>query len=254
MQSVSPPWGPIALICGLVCVAAVPPPAFAEQATTDPGPQILVNGTGEVEIPPTRATFSIGIATTAAAAAPASEENARISKAVSEALMGAGLKREEIIGQQLYVNPRWDWDEKSHRQKRSAFEATNTFQIKTDKIAQVGSYLDVALSAGATTASQVEFSAKDLDAARHQALGQAVAAARSDAEAIAAAAGGGLGELQLLSTEQNYQSVGLNHNVLALSASTRSREPVSTEVVPSQIKVSAQITARWKFVPGPKSR
>jgi uncharacterized protein YggE len=248
MRKVTSSWILAASISCLAC-AAVAHTALAQQAAPISGPQIVTSGSGEVEIPPTQAGFSIGIVTTAAAAAPASEENARISKAVLEALKSAGLKREEIDGSQLYVNPRWDWDEKSHRQKRSAFEATNTIQIKTENIAQVGSFIDAALSAGATNTAQVEFSAKDMDAARHQALARAVTSARSDAEAIAKAGGGALGELLLLSTERSNDISGGVVNEIALTAMRRSPEPVSTEVVPSQIKVTAQVTARWRFLP-----
>jgi uncharacterized protein YggE len=221
---------------------------YAQQASPNPGPQIAVRGYAEVEIPPTQAEFSIGVVTSAPIAATASEDNARISKAVSEALTGAGLKREEIIASQLLVNPRWEWDEKNKRQKRSAFEATNMFQIKTEKLAQIGNFIDAALSAGATNASQVDFSAKDVDAARHQALSQAVASARSDAEAIAKAGGGALGELLLLSTEQDNPVSGMNPREMMVTASRRAPEPVSTEIVPSQIKITAQVFARWKFV------
>jgi hypothetical protein len=34
-----------------------------------------------------------------------------------------------------------------------------------------------------------------------------------------------------------------------ITASRRAREQVSTDVIPSQIKVTARIDARWKFVP-----
>lgn len=248
MCKVSSSWILIASVSYLVCAAAGQT-AVAQQASTSPWPQVVTSGLGEVEIPATLAEFSIGIVTSAATAAPASEENARISKAVLEALKSAGLKREEIVASQLYVNPRWDWDEKSHRQKRSAFAATNTLRIKTENIAEVGNWIDAALSAGATNVAQAEFSAKDLDAARHEALARAVASARSDAEAIAKAAGGGLGEILLLSTEQASEMPAGPMNGIALAASLRAPAPVSTEVVPSQIRVSAQVTARWRFVP-----
>jgi uncharacterized protein YggE len=243
----------IAAAACLIC-AASGQPALAQQAAANPAPQIVVSGTGEVEIPPTQAEFSIGIVSSAPAAVQASEENARISKAVSEALKGAGLKREEIIGTQLYVNPRWEWDEKNHRQKRSAFEATNTIRIKTENLAQIGNFIDAALSAGATNTSQVEFSAKDMDAARRQALSKAVASARSDAESIARAGGGALGELLLLSTERTNDLGGGNLNEIVMTAARRTREPVSTEVIPSPIKVTAQVIARWRFISSPASK
>jgi uncharacterized protein YggE len=115
--------------------------------------------------------------------------------------------------------------------------------------------LDAALSAGATDVSDVNFAAKDIDEARRRALGQAVAAARADAEAMARAGGGALGDLLLLTTEKINDSSGGDLDEVIVTGTRRSRQsPVNTEVLPSDIKVSARIIARWKFVvpAGPK--
>ena len=212
-------------------------------------PMIVAAGTADVLIPPTKASFSIGIHTTGAAASAASGDNARLSKVVTEALLAAGVRREELAGSRLNVGPRWMWDQPTRQQKRAGYEATNTVRVETDQLDKIGVYLDAALNAGATDVSDVSFSSKNSDAARHQALTEAVANARADAEAMARAGGGSLGELMLLSTEPTNMQPGIAVEEIVVTASRRRQETVSTDVTPSQIKVTARVVARWRFLP-----
>jgi uncharacterized protein YggE len=142
--------------CGLAARSA------CAQQTQSPASQIVVNGSAEVLVPPARASFFIGVLTSAQSATAAVEDNARISKTVLEAIERAGLKHDEVTRTRLGVRPRWEFDDKGRRQKRSALEATNTIQIATDNLSQIGIYIDAALSAGATDASDIAFAAKDV--------------------------------------------------------------------------------------------
>jgi len=222
--------------------------ASAQQLTQGAAPQVVVSGSAEVLIPPSNASFSIGIVTSGQTSAAAAQENARISKAVLEALERAGLTHEEIKGSRLQVSPHWEYDDKGQHPKRTAFDATNSIQVATDNLPQVGTYIDVALSSGATNASEIAFSAKDVAEARRRALSQAVAAARADGETIAHAGGGELGDVQLLSTEKINDVPGVAMEEIVVSASRAGGRSVNSDVIPSQIKVSATVIARWRFV------
>ena len=244
------------MVCALGLVAALP----GESLAADPGAaiapaQITVSGRGEVSVPPSTATFSIGVNTRAPTAAAAGELNARLSKDVLAALERAGLPRQDVKRSQLSVNRRWDYNANGQRTKASAFEATNTIEIETHRLDQVGVVIDAALGAGATSASDVGFRAYDIDAARHRALSQAVAAARGDAEALARAAGGTLGELLLLSTGPVSDYAGVPLAEMAVAAAPRvAPPPVPTTVLPGDITVDASVNGRWRFVPQTTSR
>ncbi len=97
--------------------------------------------------------------------------------------------------------------------------------------------------------SQIDFSAENPAAARHQALADAIQTARGDAQAMARAAGGSLGELLQLTTEQPGMMPGVTFEPLTVTAARRAPEPVETTVVPSEIRVTAHVVARWKFIP-----
>jgi uncharacterized protein len=234
----------LALVLGLVGFTAV-----AEPGAVDVPGQIIVSGHAEVTIAPTTAAFSIGVNTQAPTAAAAGEQNARLTKDVMAALERAGLTREEIKGTRVSVNRRWEYGTAGQRARTVAFEASNTIRIETHRLADVGVIIDAALAGGATSASDVSFRADRLDAARREALAQAVATARADAEALARAGGGSLGALLLLSTERGADFGGGAMNEMIVTASRAAAPPpVPTTIVAGDITVSASVTGRWRFV------
>src|SRR5580692_3973992 len=87
---------------GLV-LTAVSHAQTSASARQDAGsaPEIVASGIGEVSAAPMKAAFAIEIKTLAATAAAASAENARLSRAVMDALRAASVRSEEIVGSQL---------------------------------------------------------------------------------------------------------------------------------------------------------
>jgi len=231
--------GAILLAAALACVQ----PCVAADAAV---PQVAAGGSGEVRIPPTRATFSVAIETNAPTSAGAAFENARISKAVTAALVAAGLPREDLKASRLNVNAIWDYAKAGERRRRG-YVATNALQVDTRGLERLGALIDASLEAGATSVAGPSFSSDDHGAARRQALALAVAAARDDAEAIAQAAGGTLGELLDAGTDGAEYS-GAPAPMLAMQARAAGAD-VTTEVISSDITVSAHVNLRWAFVP-----
>jgi uncharacterized protein len=235
-----------------VMVFAVARAAAQDEHTLEP--QVVASGSGEVVIPATRASFSIEVTTLAASAAGASEQSARISKAVSSALQAARLSREEIAQSRLTVSPRWEYDQAARRERRTGYQATTTIQIETEHLDRLGAYIDAALDAGATEISEISFSAKASDEARRQALTQAVARARVDAETMARAGGGTLGQVLLLTTEQQNMPRPIGLEMAAAASFRGNAQTVRTSIIPSHITVTAAVVGRWRFVPDSATR
>jgi uncharacterized protein len=228
----------------LVTFAARAQTAVSPQSGDGRGPEIVVSGSAEVTVAPAKAKFTIEIKASAPTAAAASAENARLSRLVMEGLHATSIRADEIASSQLAVGAQWNYDESARRRKRSAYEATNDIQIQTDQLDKVATYIDAALSAGATGVTEAVYSEKDPAATRRRALSEAVAAARSDAEAMAQAGGGRLGELELLSTEQSESALAERMDRMF----KKSVADDSTHVVAPQIRVRATVLARWQFL------
>ncbi len=208
-------------------------------------PEIVASGMGEVSADPTKAVFAIEIKTLAPTAAAASAENARLSRAVMDALRAASVRSEELEGTQQSVGANWRFDESSRRQKRTAYQAINSIRLQTEQLEKVAVYIDAALSAGATGVTTATYFSKDSQAMRRQALTEAVAAARRDAEAMAQAGGGHLGDLELVTTEQP-------ESVFSERMDRMFKKSVAedgTEIVAPKITVTARVIARWRFSP-----
>lgn len=207
-------------------------------------PEIVASGTAEVSVAPAKASFTIEIKTSAAIAGAASAENARLSRLVMDGLHAANIRTDEVASSQLSVGPQWDFDDSGRRPKRAAYQATNSIRIQTEQLDKVATYIDAALSAGATGVTEAVYSERDPAATRRQALSEAVAAARRDAEAMAEAGGGRLGDLELLTTEQSESALAEKMDRMF----KRSVPAEGTGVVAPQIKVTATVLARWRFL------
>jgi uncharacterized protein YggE len=235
------------LLAGAMTVSAALAADGPDAAGAAAIPQIAASGTAEIRVPPTKASFSLDVITDAPTSAQAAADNARVHQAVERALERARLTRKEIVGSRLTVFPRWVYDEAAHRQKRAGFEATHTIEIETPNLDRLGAYVDAALGAGASSVSQIEFAAENPAAARREVLAQAVRNARGDADAMARAAGGALGGLLSISTEQPVGVPGMRFE--AVAAARKQTPGPATSISPSEIRVTAHVTARWRFVP-----
>ena len=116
----------LACACGLTAHKS----SWAQQVGPALAPQLVVSGSSDVLIPPSKASFSVGVTTSAQTSAGAAEDNARISKSVLEALARAGLKHDEIKGSRLGVSPRWEYDDKRRHPKRSASKEPTPLRLQ----------------------------------------------------------------------------------------------------------------------------
>ena len=236
-----------ALLLLLIPAAAVtradtPPPA------PEPAARITVSGVGEAIAPAARATLALGIQTQGATAAAAGADGARLAQAVTEALRSAGLPAADLKATHLIITPQWIYDEHTRQRRRSGFEADTTLNIDTAAIDRLGAWIDAAVSAGATTVSDPRFAPADAATLRHLALGRAVQNARSDAEVMATAAGGGLGPLVQMDAAPSYGEPAPVVRTLAMAASTTAPP---TNIIPGDIHVSVTVTGVWHYVAAP---
>lgn len=218
----------------------------ADQSRADAGPTIEVSGSGEVVVDPDRATLILAIETQGATSAAAAADNARVSTAVTGALLSAGAARSDVITANYTIQPQWQYVTNAPP-KRTGYEARNTLRVSVGQLPVLGKWIDAALGAGAARVENIEFDSSHASSARQEALAQAVANAKADAETLAKAAGGTLGPLQGLSTVPTGGARPFMPEVATLNAP---RAPsVETHIEPSPLHISAVVTARWHFEP-----
>lgn len=217
------------------------------------GPDIITSATGEARVAPDRAQIMIGVQTRAATAAQAGADNARQTKAVIDAIKARGIPAEQIATSEYNIYPEYDHREPAREgapPRVIGYVANNTVRVEVRRMDQVGQIIDTGLGAGANMVNAIQFFASNVDAARRVALGEAVARARGDAEALAKAAGGSLGAL----LELNTQSPPVRPLVAQRMAVNMDAAAVQTPIEPGQQTLTVWVSGRWAFVPGSGTR
>ena len=245
-------------LCSVVIAGAVAcAPAMAQQpapgqppmsvAHMAPVPMIVTSGQGETKITPDRARLEVSVQTRAATAADAGTQNAKKQQSVLDALKKIGFTAEQLSTVDYNLYPEMQYDKNGQSPRVVAYNATNTVRVDVRDVGMIGKAIDASLEAGANMISSLSFYSSNTDSARRSALTSAVARARSDAEAIASAAGGSIGALIEISTNDFAPPVIFNRAPMMSDASAKMS--IATPIEPGQQTVTAIVNARWTFVP-----
>ena len=218
------------------------PRSFAQGSPSAP-PQVVTTGTGEVQLSPDRASVMLGVQSRAATVAQATADNSRRQRAIIDTLRGLGLGSDQITTLNFNVSPDMQYPPNG-TPRVVGYVVTNTVRASLRRVEDVGRTIDAALSKGANEVSGVEFTSSRADSARRAAITEAVAHARADAEVMAKAAGGSLG--QLLEVVSGVEPI---RPFEATMARARVAAAAPTPIEPGQLTVTATVTARWVFVP-----
>jgi len=225
----------LVLLAGVVLAGATSASA-QEPAVPRHEPEIVVSGTGTVTLAPDYAVVRVSVVTRDDLAARAGEANARSMQAVRAALKSLlGVPDDSLPTVSYSVDTQYD------RGRPNGYQATSTVEVHTS-LKRVGAVIDTALGAGATNIAQLTFESTKREAARLEALGRAVQQAHHEAEAIARAAGGRLGNLLSASTTGAVAFAGPQ---MERAMRVANETPISA----APLEVSATVTARWAFVP-----
>lgn len=181
------------LISLIAAVTASTTLAQAPQPTVAVMPEsITVSGTGRATVTPDRFTFTLGVQTIAPTVDEAVNENNRRVAAVIAALKKAGASAEDIQTSQFNIYPQQDYQE-GRLPRILGYQVTNSITVRSNKVAEAGRLLGIALSNGVNTSSGINFEVSDPARGREQALRAAVEDARAKATLLAQAAGRAVG-------------------------------------------------------------
>lgn len=154
---------------------------------------IEVSGTGQVSVPPDRASVAFAMETRAGAADQAAAANADAMDRVLSAIRRADFPDLELETFGYSLQPEYAPRNDRTTREITSYAAYNNVRATTSDIEAVGRVIDTAISAGANRVASISFTASDTDDARAEALAQAVRRARAQAEVIARTLGHELG-------------------------------------------------------------
>jgi hypothetical protein len=135
------------------------------------------------------------------------------------------------------VHPTYDYSRGGS--KVTGFEAARPMTIRVRDVDLLGTILDELVEGGATRVHGTSMELADPDEAAREALAGAVAAARGRAEALASAAGVGLGDPLRIEEEMSEMPVPRGMAMLRAAAS----EAAPTEIAAGEVEITARVRA-----------
>lgn len=229
------------MLAGMCCISSH---AEAEES------RVLVSAVGKVSVRPDMAEFAVVVKSDAKTSEKAASETADKYRSVQNALRTAGVAPEDATSATYTVSPRWEWDQSLGRSVLKGYTARHTIMVKVRNLGSIGKAIDASVQGGADEVQNISFSSSRYESLRQQALAAAVENAHRDAEIMAKAAGGHLGQLQEAVINEQPQRVRPYQDVMAMKAAP---EAAPTEIAPSEQEIAVTVSTRWRFI-GASSR
>ena len=222
-----------------VAIAGISAPEPAQGEEPKPGRTVTVTGTGTVLSVPDSAQFSFGVESQGSSAKEAMAENGTQMKRVVDALRKAGVDLRKVKTQYVSLNPRYSDDGRTV----VGYVATNTVGVEVDEIAEAGGLVDAVVGAGVNQVYGPALTREDRDGLYRDALEQAIAEAKSKAQALAAAGDASVGQVVTIvegSAEQPPVPYYQRGEAMAADASTK--------IEPGTEKIEATVTVTFALV------
>ena len=236
----------------IIFIAAVLLPAFAAapalaQSDEEDRRTISVNGEGIVRVAPDMAVVNFGVATVADDPETARRENAEAARNAMNAVRELGIEERFIRLEMLRLQPNREYDEETRRYVERGFEAIRQVVVEVHDLEMLPTLVAEIIQQGANRLNSVAYELDDRDAARNEALGQAVANAQAKARVIVAALGEDLGEIRQIS-EQSFDFPMPVFRMEAMqSAAKDAAAPEPEAYAPGELEVRVTVHAVYEI-------
>lgn len=235
----------------LVAAALLSVPAAAEDSVKDK--VILVSGNGYSETSPDKVTITFGVQKTDPDAKKAQTENAEAVDKIIRALKNAGIKEENIktSGYSIYSYAISEYQTGPWKTGTVVYEVTNSVQIISYDVDKAGSYIDLAVDAGANKVNGLSFglSNEKQIIERNKAIISAVKAAKADADSVASALGILITGTGKISVDQSYTPVSYPTSSTYAKAGEAMDAAVGvpTTIQSGEIKTTASVSIAYMY-------
>lgn len=171
-------------------LAALPLLVMAQDHTSHPQRSVVrASGEATATAKPDEAKISIGVVTQAANAEDAASRNAtQVNQVLTQVKQVLGANG-DVRTINYSVSPEYKYPKDGGKPTIIGYSANNMVQATINDIALVGKVIDAATQSGSNSINGIQFTLKDDQSVRRQAIREATAKAKATAEDIAAALG-----------------------------------------------------------------
>jgi uncharacterized protein len=211
--------------------------AYADDSATLSS--IRVTADARVSARPDRVQIDVGVSSEAEHSEQAAADNARQLETVLAALRPAAGTGAELKTLSYSLSPNYQYHRDGGAPTLIGYTALNVVQVTLDDLGRMGRVIDAATRAGANRVQGIQFTLRDQDAVRAQALREAALRARAEADVLAAALG--LKILRVLTVEESSPRVPPVRPLMMGPARAAAAE-AATPVEEGTLDVTAEVT------------
>lgn len=201
-------------------------------------PSVRASGQGSVSVKPDQVKVDVSVITQAATAQDASDQNAGQTAAVLAALNALLGANADIKTIGYSITPNYRYPPGGGTATLTGYTATNSIEVTLGTLSMAGRVIDTATQAGANSIQGLQFSLKDPEPARQQALRLATMQAKAHADAMAGGLGAKVGAV--ISVQE-----GAATSVTPVLAGAGA---AATPIQPGMIEVTATVTLEAELV------
>ena len=152
---------------------------------------LSVTGSALVEVDPDQVEIAFAVVSEFEELDKAMKDNADRMNRVFEALTRAGVEKDDLETAGFSISPRYNYNRQRDGEAPQiiGYSVSNTVVATTPRLELAGDLIDTGVKAGANRVSGLVFGLQNPQEHRAKAIAEATANARSDAEALARAAG-----------------------------------------------------------------
>lgn len=207
---------------------------------------IHVSGTGKVTTTPDEAVVVFAVETENADVKTAQQQNAERMDAVVNALKKAGIPEKDIRTAGYNIIPVTETDSRGlTTSKVKYYRVVNSLEVTMNDVNRAGEIVDLAVENGANKVNRFAFTLSDAKQQefRSQALTAAVAQARGDADAVAAAIGKTILDVKEVNVGGSYVPMAYDTRYTGMEKAAGSA--VATPLEVGEIDVTATVSISY---------
>jgi uncharacterized protein YggE len=231
-------------IAFLAAIAAISPAQALERLIDISNDRwVEVTGEGSVSAAPDFAELTLGVTNTGKKAGDAVAANAQAANALVALIKAEGVAPADIQTSTVSVSPMFSQPSPNQETAPTVtgYSVSNNVSVRLRDIPRLGALLDKAVTAGANSIYGIGFGHNNPSALLDKARPLAVADARRKAEIYAAAGGGRIGRLMVLTEEAGRQPPVAFSRVYTAAAAA----PTPIEV--GEDKLTVTVNARFEL-------
>ena len=208
-------------VCGALMYALAVAPIVATPASAAEAERartIAVSGQGEVQAEPDRALVTLGVESRKPKLEDARAEVTKTVDAVLKLTRDLKIDTKYVQSTRLSVQPEYNWDNTSRERNLIGYFVSRQVEVELRDLEKLGQLLERATDAGVNQLGDPRLDSSKRHDFEREALAKAVYDAKLNAEAVAKAAGGKLGNARTIAANSGSSAPPVPMQMKAMAA------------------------------------